>query len=383
MTSRDLTENVEQLQIRGAPAARARPRGRRAGPAGRARGRSYDRPRHRRAHPQRRRRRRPRWASGSRRAADELLVAYERLDGPASPATRCAASRARSAPPRTARPARRRRRPGWPSSSGGSPSTSGFTRVLDQRRPGVPALARPRRRQRAGPAGRRAVQPGHDDPADGRPRAGHRGLQARPGRLVGDAAQDEHPLLRAGQRASPSCCAATCRWSASWPATSGTRATSSCSVVRRVALPDAFFAARRAVRDVPHGARRVRRVPGGDRARAGPLPAVPRHDQGADGGGAQGRRPRDRARGDQGARGRRRAARCASRAPSDNDLFDRLAADPRLGLDPRRARRAGGRAAGVHRRRRRPGGRAVAARVEAVVAAHPEAAGATRPAAIL
>ena len=40
----------------------------------------------------------------------------------------------------------------------------------------------------------------------------------------------------------------------------------SCSVVRRVALPDAFFAARRAVRDVPDRARRVRRVPGGDRA---------------------------------------------------------------------------------------------------------------------
>ena len=39
-----------------------------------------------------------------------------------------------------------------------------------------------------------------DDPADGRARAGHRGLQARPGRLVRDAAQDEHPLLRARQR---------------------------------------------------------------------------------------------------------------------------------------------------------------------------------------
>ena len=47
---------------------------------------------------------------------------------------------------------------------------------------------------------RRARQPGHHDPADGRPRAGHRGLQAGPGRLVGHAPQDEQPLLRADQR---------------------------------------------------------------------------------------------------------------------------------------------------------------------------------------
>ena len=80
-----------------------------------------------------------------------------------------------------------------------------------------------------------------------------------------------------------------------------------CSVVRRVALPDAFFADRRADRDVPDGARRVRRLPGGDPARAGPLPAVPGHHQGADRRGARRRRPRDRARGDQGTRGRGRA----------------------------------------------------------------------------
>ena len=52
----------------------------------------------------------------------------------------------------------------------------------------------------AGPAHRRPVQPGHHDPADGRHRAGHRGLQGGPGRLLRDAAQDEHPLVRAGQR---------------------------------------------------------------------------------------------------------------------------------------------------------------------------------------
>ena len=32
--------------------------------------------------------------------------------------------------------------------------------------------------------------------------SGHRGIRARTGRLVGDAAQDEHPQLRAGQRAA-------------------------------------------------------------------------------------------------------------------------------------------------------------------------------------
>ena len=72
---------------------------------------------------------------------------------------------------------------------------------------------------------------------------------------------------------------------------------------------------RRAVPDLPHRARRVRRVPGGDPARARPLPAVPGHHQGADGRGAQRRRPRGRARGDQGGRGRRRARRCARARP--------------------------------------------------------------------
>ena len=47
---------------------------------------------------------------------------------------------------------------------------------------------------------RRPVVVGAHHPADGRPRTGDRGLPARAGRLVGDAAQDEHPLLRAGQR---------------------------------------------------------------------------------------------------------------------------------------------------------------------------------------
>ena len=58
-------------------------------------------------------------------------------------------------------------------------------------------------------AGAGPVEPGHHHPADGRPRAGHRGLPARAGRLVGHAPQDEQPVLRADQRARASCCAAT------------------------------------------------------------------------------------------------------------------------------------------------------------------------------
>ena len=94
---------------------------------------------------------------------------------------------------------------------------------------------------------------------------------------------------------------------------------------------------RRAVPDLPHRARRVRRLPGRDPARARPLPAVPGHHQGADGRGPQRRRPRGR-------RTRRsRRPPSASRSTmrqgqAENDVFDRLAADERLG--PRAARRS-------------------------------------------
>ena len=76
----------------------------------------------------------------------------------------------------------------------------GFDHVLTSRGPGLPPLARLRRGLRAGAGGRRPVEPRHHDPADGRHRAGHRGVQGGPGRLLGDAAQDEHPLLRARER---------------------------------------------------------------------------------------------------------------------------------------------------------------------------------------
>ena len=76
----------------------------------------------------------------------------------------------------------------------------GFDRCAHQRRPGLPPVARLRRRRRARPGDRRSVQPGHHHPADGRPRARHRGVRPRSGRQLGDAPQDEHPVGRAGQR---------------------------------------------------------------------------------------------------------------------------------------------------------------------------------------
>ncbi len=61
--------------------------------------------------------------------------------------------------------------------------------------------------------------------------AGHElvteGFAARPGRLVGDAAQDEHPLAASASTACRSCCADTAPWPPNSPARSGTRATCS------------------------------------------------------------------------------------------------------------------------------------------------------------
>ncbi len=168
---------------------------------------------------------------------------------------------------------------------------------------------------------------------------------------------------------------------ASWPATSGTRATSSCSVVRRVALPDAFFALDGLFETFLTVLDEFGAYPAVIDARAAPLPAVPRHHQGPDGRGPRRRRARDRARGDQGARGGGGARRCARRAPRRNDLFERLAADERLGLD------AGAIADVVAEPLAFVGDAprqvaAFVARVEPLVAADPSAA-AYRPASIL
>ena len=241
--------------------------------------------------------------------ADEMLVALERRRGPARPLPAARHQGPDGHRPGHARPARRRRVPaGRARAPGRRPPR--LPPGADQRRPGLPALARLRRAVRAGAAGRRPVQPGHHDPADGRQRAGDRGVRRGPGRLVGDAAQDEHPLLRAGQRPG--------RGAPRLPVDGRRARRRPVERGRRLLLgrPPGRAARRvlrrrRAVPDVPHRARRVRRVPGGDPARARPLPAVPGHHQGADGGGPQRRRPRGRARGDQGGRGRRRARHAA------------------------------------------------------------------------
>ena len=187
-------------------------------------------------------------------------------------------------------------------------------------------------------------------------RAGHRGLPARPGRLVGHAAQDEQPAAASASTASASSSAATSRWSSGWRATSGTRATcrarwsagsrcptrssrsTACS--RRSSPCSTSFGAYPAVID----------------ARAAPLPAVPRHHQGPDGGGARRRRPRGGPRGHQGARRRRRArhARARQRAAttcSTGSRPTRGSASTRARCSPRSPTRS---RSSAPRRRRSP-----------------------------
>ena len=225
-------------------------------------------PRHGRPQPQRAPPRRRRSASASPTPARSCCVALDRVDDLLAryPLRGIKGPVGTAAGP--ARPARRRRRPARPARAARSPSTSASSASLDQRRAGVPPLARLRRGGGARPGRGRARQPRHHHPPDGRPRAGHRGLRAGPGRLVGDAAQDEHPLVRADQRAGRRAAGPPDDGRPSWPATSGTRATCRCSVVRRVALPDAFFATDGLFETFLHRARRVRRLPRGDRARA-------------------------------------------------------------------------------------------------------------------
>ena len=105
----------------------------------------------------------------------------------------------------------------------------------------------------------------------------------------------------------------------------------SCSVVRRVVLPDAFFAIDGLFETFLTVLDEFGAFPAVIEAELRPLPAVPGHHQDPDGGGARRRRPRDGARGHQGARGGRRPGH--ARGQATNDLFDRLAADGRLGLD--------------------------------------------------
>ena len=140
--------------------------------------------------------------------------------------TRCAASRARWAPRRTCWTCSAGAEASWRSWSSGSQDHLRVRAGAGQRRPGLSALAGLRRGHRAGPGRRGAFQRGDHHPADGRrtswsPRASSRARSAR----QRHAAQDEHPILRAGERAGGGRSAATPRWPASWPETSGTRAT--------------------------------------------------------------------------------------------------------------------------------------------------------------
>ena len=130
-----------------------------------------------------------------RRAADRVPPG-RRADRPLSVAGHQGPGRHR---PGHARPA------GWGRSQAGRAGAAGGRSPrcghdLDQHRTGLSAFARLRRGDRSGPGGGGPVQRGHQHPVDGRPRAGHRGLPTRPGRLQRDAAQDEHPVLRTGQR---------------------------------------------------------------------------------------------------------------------------------------------------------------------------------------
>ena len=198
MTSRDLTENVEQLQVRRSlelvrdrcVAALVRL----AAAGGRARDH-----RDRRPQPQRRRpgddarqavRERRRGAAGRSAALEELLARYplRGIKGPVGTqqdqldlldGDDAAHGRARGRGRRATSGSRTR------STNVGQV----YPRSLDL--DVVSALVQ---------LGVRAVVARHHDPADGRQRAGHRGVPAGPGRLVGHAAQDEHPHLRAHQR---------------------------------------------------------------------------------------------------------------------------------------------------------------------------------------
>ena len=266
MTSRDLTENVEQLQVQASAGARARPDGRRPGPAGATWPAEYDELVIAGRVPQRRRaghdagqavRLRRRRAAGRVRAARATC----------STATRCAASRARSAPRRTSSTCSTATPPSSPSSSSRVAAHLGFDRVLTSVGQVYPrsldfdvvsALVQ----LAAGPSSLATtirLMAGHELVTEGF-QAGQVGSSAMPHkmntrsceRVNGLAVVLRGYLSMVGELAGD-------QWN---------EGDVSCSVVRRVALPDAFFAARRAVRDVPHRARRVRCVPGGHRARA-------------------------------------------------------------------------------------------------------------------
>ena len=147
----------------------------------------------------------------------------------------------------------------------------------------------------------------------------------------------------------------------------------SCSVVRRVMLPDAFLAMDGLLETLltvlePDGSFRGR---GRRRSCSATCPSCSRPR--SDGSGQDRRWPRGRARGDQGARRRRPCATCAPGKIVQNDLLQRLAADQRLGLSEAELQ-------GVLEQGRANSGDAAAqvdnfaAQVDALAQANPEAA---------
>ena len=137
--------------------------------------------------------------------------------------------------------------------------------------------------------------------ADGRRGPADRGFSGRPGRLVRDAAQGQRAELRAHLRFldDPQRLRHDDRRARRPPVERG----------RRVVLGRAPRGAagcvlrdRRPARDLSHGAAADGGFPGRHRRGERAQPAVPRHDDDPDGGGEARRRPRNRARGDQGAR---------------------------------------------------------------------------------
>ncbi len=124
----------------------------------------------------------------------------------------------------------------------------------------------------AGAGGRRSFEPGHHAAAHGRPGTGDRGVQGRPGGLVGHAPQDELAVVRAGLRLR--------RDLVGSPHHGHGPLRRAVERGRRVRLGGApggaarrLLRPRRPVRDLPHRARRVRRVPRDHRPGERALPA--------------------------------------------------------------------------------------------------------------
>ena len=261
MTSRDLTENVEQLQIRSSLVlVRDRMRGRRW--RGWRTWPSQYSDLACRPSPQRRRADHHAGQAlrhGRRRAARRASTGWRTC----SSDTRCAASRARSAPSRTCSTCSAVTQQAWPSWSSGSPSTSASPSAHSVGS-GLSPLAGPRRGLRAGPGGGRPVDLATTIRLMAGQRAGDRGI--RPGQ-VGSSAMPHKMNARSCERVNgftraPARLRGHGRRAGRRPVERG----------RRVLLggppgrpAGRLLRHRRPVRDLPDGAGRVRRLPRGHR----------------------------------------------------------------------------------------------------------------------